>query len=247
MPLHLPVLDRPQVPRRIAVPAQTVAKNLTDGGGKRRKLRLDSGRQIGLLQSFRHLLPREIVGHLVVEGDDDVRQSELGVRKYPHRMRQSAQHDFERNGHLLFHLFRRPARIERDDGRLHIRDVRKRLDGQLLEGNDAAADKEHCHQRDEHRLVQREMDEPFNHGRDTVRSLNAGVESLLGEVSSAAVVQFLEQDTAISHHALADLQTVADADSSILFRTDLDFAPDKAAGLLLDKHEVFRRFHDHRH
>ena len=86
------------------------------------------------------------------------------MRKQPHRIRHAAQRDFERDRHLLLDLLGGPARIKRDDVDLQIADVGKRLDGQRLEREQSAPHEDHEDQEDEQRLVQREVNDAFNHG-----------------------------------------------------------------------------------
>ena len=65
------------------------------------------------------------------------------MRKHAHRIRQTGKCHFQRERHLPLDLFRGAAGEQRNDGHLRVGDIGKRLDRQLLEGKDAAADKQH--------------------------------------------------------------------------------------------------------
>ena len=125
---------------------QTEAVQLSNRRRQRRQPRLDVRRQIGLLQPLEHALPREVVVHLVVEGQREEREPELRVRKHPHRVRHAGQHDLERNRDLFLDLLRRVARHQRNHGGLHVGDVGKCLDRQRPKRDDARPDEQ---QRDE--------------------------------------------------------------------------------------------------
>ena len=53
-----PILERAQLARRVAVALHAIAKNLSDGGRERCKLRLDARRQIRRGQALERLLAR---------------------------------------------------------------------------------------------------------------------------------------------------------------------------------------------
>ena len=161
--LDHPVLEAAQLGWTRMVRDEAKAVQLADRRRQRRQLRLDLRRKIGLLQPLEHPLPREVVVHLIVEGDREKRQAELRVREHPHRMRYAGQHDLERNGDLLLHLLSRVAGHECDHGGLHVGDVGKRLHRQRLKGDDARPDEQHCDQHQEERLIQRKCDELPDH------------------------------------------------------------------------------------
>src|SRR5207244_7576482 len=77
-----PVLVGAQLARSLPFAAHAVAIDLADRGGERRELRLHAFGQIEPLQPLDRLLAREVAVHAVVEGDDDERQAELGVREH---------------------------------------------------------------------------------------------------------------------------------------------------------------------
>ena len=120
---------------------------------QRRELRLHARRKVDALQPFEHLLTGEVIIHLIIERQDDVRETELGVREHPHRVRQTAEAYLQRNRHLLLDLLRRVPWHQRDDRHLHIGDVRKRLDRQRPERLEAGADEQHREQEQEKRLM----------------------------------------------------------------------------------------------
>ncbi len=154
--LDRPVLDRTELGRGGAVAGQPVAIDLADRRRQRRELRLEPGRQLDALQPLEHLLAREVVVDLIVEGQDQERQAELGVREHPHRMGKPAQSDLQRDRDLLLDFLRRVARHQRDHGDLHVGHVGKRFDRQRAEALNAGADEQHRQQRHQQRLPQRE-------------------------------------------------------------------------------------------
>src|ERR1700694_618094 len=117
---------------------------------------LHTRRQIHPGQPLDDLLAGEIPAIAVVECDDHERQAELRVREQPDSGPQARQSDFERNGDLLLALFGRAPRVKRDDGYLGVRDVRERLDGEIIEGKKTATDEQDDAGEDERRLAQRE-------------------------------------------------------------------------------------------
>jgi hypothetical protein len=66
--------------------------------------------------------------------------------------------------------------------------------------------------------MQRETDDPFDHGR--------------------LLEHLLEQGAAVGHHPLAELRSRQDNDAAILLGVNLDFPPDELTGLFLDKNIV---------
>ena len=153
-----PVFDRSQLGGAAVVSSQPIAVDLADWRGERRELWLESGRQVGALQPFEYLLPHEIVVHLIVERQDDVGKAELRVREHSHRVRQSAEANLQRNSDLLLDLFRCVAGHQRDHGHLHVRHIRKRLDRQCMEGEDARSDEQRGQQQHKKRLIHGERD-----------------------------------------------------------------------------------------
>ena len=91
-------------------------------------MRLRAFWHVHLAQPLHHLLAREIAAVAVVEGKDDERQPELGMREHAHRTRQPGQADFERNGDLLLNLLGGAAGKQRDHRDLRVGDVGERLD-----------------------------------------------------------------------------------------------------------------------
>ena len=66
----------------------------------------------------------------------------------------TAQSDLQRDRDLLLDLLGRVSRKQRDDGDLHVGDVRERLDRQRSERGDARRDEQDEEQTDEQRLVE---------------------------------------------------------------------------------------------
>ncbi len=181
-------------------------------------MRLNALGQVGGAEAFEGLLAGLRVGGVIIKGQHDEGQAELRVRKHPDQVRQAVQHRFNGHRDLLLDLLGRTARVEGDDIDLEVRHIGKGLDGQVVKGRPAAADEEDHHQHDEQRLMQRETDDPSNHGR--------------------LFEYLLEQGAAVGHHPLAELRSRQDNNTAILLRADLDLAPGELTGLLLDKHVV---------
>ena len=158
-----PVLDAAQLGRTRGRRFEAEPVQLADRRRQRRQLRLDVGRQAGLLQPFEHALSREIVVDLIVESERQKRQPELRVREHPHRVRHAGERDLERNRDLLLDFFRRMAGKKRDHRRLHVGDVGKRLHRQRSKRHDPGRHEQHHHEHHEQRLIQRERDEPLDH------------------------------------------------------------------------------------
>jgi hypothetical protein len=144
------------------------------------------------------------------------------VRKHPDQVRQAVQHRFNGHRDLLLDLLGRTTRIEGDDIYLEVRHIGEGLDGQVVEGRPASANKKDHHQHDEQRLMQRETDDPFDHGR--------------------LLEHLLEQGAAVRHYPLAELHSRQDNNAAILLSADLDLAPGELTGLFLDKDVVLVPF-----
>ena len=85
------------------------------------------------MQTFEHLLPGEVIVHLVVKRQHDEGQAELRMGEHPHRMRQAAERHLQWNGDLLLHFLGRAAGIKRDDVDLDVGDIRKGFNRQRFE------------------------------------------------------------------------------------------------------------------
>jgi hypothetical protein len=200
------------------------------------ELRLHARRQIGGGQAFERLLAGLHVRRVIVKRHHDVGQAELRVRKHPHRVRQAVQRRFNGNRDLLLDFLRRAARIKRDDIDLNVRDIGKRLDGQVVNAATAAADEKHRHQHDEQRLVQRKTDDPFNHGNGFKNE----------ESWRPSFHELLQQHAAVRHDLLAGLQTVQNQNAAGLFGADGNFLPGELAGLLLERRQNAFRLSENR-
>ncbi len=112
------------------VSPQPIAVDFANWRRQRRQLWLKASREIGALQPFEHLLPSEIVVHLVVERQDDVGKTELRVREHSNRVGESAEVDLQRNRDLLFDFFGCVPGHKRNNRHLHVCHIGERFDGQ---------------------------------------------------------------------------------------------------------------------
>jgi hypothetical protein len=148
--------------RGVLVALDAVAVDLADRGRERRELGLHAFGQVDFAQPLDDLLAREVAVDAVVEGEDQERQAELGVREHAHRPGQARKRDLERHGDLLLHLLGGPSGVERDHRHLRVGDVGKGLHREVDECPDPGADEEGHAENDEERLVQREGDDALD-------------------------------------------------------------------------------------
>ena len=158
-----PILKAAQVRDADALGLDAIAVDLADRRRERCQLGLHSRRQVHALEPFEHLLPREVVVRVVVEGEDDVGEPELSVREEAHGVGQAAEADLQRYRDLLLDFFRRVAGKQADDRDLDIGDVGERLDRQGAERRHAGGDEQRQHHDQHQRLVQRSGHHPANH------------------------------------------------------------------------------------
>ncbi len=161
--LHHPVLQRAQFLRAVALAGQAKAEDLADGGGQRRQLRLHAVGQVHPAQALDHLLAGHHVGGLVIEGDHQEGQAELGVREHPHGVRRAGQRGLDRDRDLALDFLGSAARVQRNDVDLDVGDIREGFDRQVLEGRKATPDEDGKAEPDEQLLVQGKMDDARNH------------------------------------------------------------------------------------
>ena len=154
-----PILIGAQFLRRVVVTAQPEPENFADGRGQRREVGLDAGRQVDPAQPFDHLRTDQLVARLVVEREDDERETELRVRKTAHHIRDGGQRRFDRNRNLALHFFCGMPRIQGNHIDLGVGHVGKRLDRQIDERNKAGDDKHESAQQHKQRLPQRIFDQ----------------------------------------------------------------------------------------
>src|SRR5207253_8029929 len=100
-----PVFEAAKLRGRHRVRYEAKPINLADRGRQRRKLRLDVGREIGLLKALEDALAGEVVVDAIIERQRQERKAELCVRKHPDSMRYAGQRDLERNRDLFFDFF----------------------------------------------------------------------------------------------------------------------------------------------
>ncbi len=162
--LHRPFLHGAQLGRRHVRAFQHIAVDLTHRRTHRLQFRCHPFRQLHPLQALQHLLAREVVIGLVVEGQDDHRQAELGMREHPHRMRNAGQGHFQRHRHFAFHLFGGAARVQRHHRHLGIGHIRKGLHRQHAERGNASADEQQQRQHHHQRLAQAIGNQAIDHG-----------------------------------------------------------------------------------
>ena len=87
--LDHPILKRAQGARVVGIRLDAVAVDLADGRRQRGNFGFDAGRQLHGAQALANLLARPIHVGVVVEGEYQKGQSELGMRKHPHRVWQA--------------------------------------------------------------------------------------------------------------------------------------------------------------
>src|ERR1700722_15185351 len=80
-----------------------------------------------------------------------------------HHVRNSVHDDFQRNGDLLFDLFRGNSRPLGDDLNIVVGDVGISFDGETLEGNDSCGEKDERERQNEEAVIQSEIDDATNH------------------------------------------------------------------------------------
>ena len=159
VPLHHPILDLPQLHRRVALADQRVAVDLAGRRGERPERRLDPVRRVDLRQALVHLLAREVEVGAIVEGEHDERESEDGEGVHAGESGQPVHLVLDGQRHLALHLLRGVSREEGDHLDLGIRQLREGLDRQVPEG-EGARDRKCRGQREEHdRPVERERED----------------------------------------------------------------------------------------
>ena len=159
-PFELPIFNRSQVGHRIALRSDDpVSENLADRAPWR-YLRIDSlwqRRQLGELVDRRLL--RLVIGDVISELQLDVRKAEQRNRADRRNVGNPRHLDFQRDGDVALHLFRRLARVLCDDvdkGRDRIR-IGLDVEAQKADQSGGADEDE---QRDHQRLLlQREGDD----------------------------------------------------------------------------------------
>jgi hypothetical protein len=102
-------------------------------------------------------------------------------------MRKAGERDLDGDRDLLFDFFRRMSRKQRDDVHLDVRDIRERLDRQVLECEHSTGDEQQHHQPKEHGLVEREGHHAADHRRRSVcGAINPGITTTFWLVGRAA-------------------------------------------------------------
>src|ERR1051326_1063794 len=100
-------------------------------------------------------------------------------------MRQPIQHRLDWHRHLLFDFLGSAARVERNHVDLDIRDIRKSLDGQIVEGGPTAGNEQKRHQYDKERLMERKRNNAPNHCRSCCSSTQPSVTTRCPALSPA--------------------------------------------------------------
>ena len=122
--------------------ANAVTINFADSRRQCTQLGRNAIGQFGATQPFGYLLPRKIVIALVVEGDDHERQAKLCVREHADGVGGARQRHLNRYGDLTLDFFGSAARVQGNDRDLGIGHIRKCLDRQILERDQATTDKQ---------------------------------------------------------------------------------------------------------
>src|SRR4029453_5748499 len=135
-----PILDLAQLHFGVFVSFKDVPIKLADAGGEGAEGWRDALGQRHIAELLQHELPRKGVVRAVFEGELDDREPEDGPRTPGDHMWHVVERTLDWNRDLLFDFFARVAWIERDDHDAGVRDVRVRLDLELLEGPEAQRD-----------------------------------------------------------------------------------------------------------
>ncbi|VTQ76211.1 Uncharacterised protein [Stenotrophomonas maltophilia] len=162
--LHRPFLHGAQLGWRHVRAFQHITVDLTYRRAHRLQFRGHPFRQLHALQALQHLLAREVVIGLVVEGQDDHRQAELRMREHPHRMRDAGQRHFQWHRHLALDLFGGTARVQRHHCYLGVGYIREGFHRQYAErGNASTHEQQQC-QHHHQWLAQAVGNQAIDHG-----------------------------------------------------------------------------------
>src|SRR5262249_46283718 len=140
-----------------------IAVNFTNRGRQRCQGRLHAWGQFKALQTFEHLLAREVIVHLIIKRGNDKRQSKLGVREEAYRVREATQGNFYGNGDLLLHLLSSMPWKQADHRHLNVGDIGKGFDWQRLERHDTTSNEEAGQDEQKKRLKERKSNDAFDH------------------------------------------------------------------------------------
>ena len=151
LPRHVPIEQRAQLHRRVAIALEVELVDLAEARRHRRQLGAAvGGRDVGFghLEPLGDELPRQPDVHLVVEDDGD--GADGGARDRPDlgQLGQAVHGHLDGEREVRLHLRRRQAGRAGDDGDLHVGDVGDGVDRQLAQGgerggDDDGADHEH--------------------------------------------------------------------------------------------------------
>ena len=125
---HRPVLNGTDFTGFQTRRIKAVAVDFPGRRGWRCQFRLNAGWQVDTAQALFDQLPGNKKAGLLVKCHHDKGQTELRMREHPDRIWDAGQRNFERDGDLLFHLLRCPARVKRNDRDLCVGHIGKSLD-----------------------------------------------------------------------------------------------------------------------
>jgi len=137
--------------------------NLADRAPVRAHLRIHAGRQSDLAQALENALAIPVVVGIVVEDELEIGESEEREGTQMDDVRNAVHYDFERNRDLLFDLFRRNPWPLCNDLDVVVGHVGIGLDGQPLERNNPAGEKDQRQTKDEQAVVKSKVNDPANH------------------------------------------------------------------------------------
>ena len=176
MALQHPVLEDFQFLRRPVGALQNIPVDQPARAEQGREARRQSRGQRRAGHPFEDLLAGEVWIGPVLEVHLDGREAVEGDRPERLQARNAVQFDLDRDGDLALHFLGRVAGPLRDQLDVRRREIRIRVDGQILEGPGAPGHQGQRRDHDHERLLEREGDKSGDHTvcalLDTVRELD---------------------------------------------------------------------------
>ena len=160
-----PVLERPQVPERVALPLDRVPEDVADAGGVRAERRHDARRQRlrDQVQPLQHPRAGEVEVDRVLEDDVDHREAKGRGRPHHAHAGQPLEADRERVGDLVLDLLRRAARPVGEDDHLVVRQIGDGVDRDGQQRPVPPARDQQKARDDEKPIAQCGINEPVDH------------------------------------------------------------------------------------
>src|SRR5579871_365009 len=160
-----PVLDRFQIHSVIrgirAMQREEI--NLANGAPVGAHLRYNPGGQRNLAQTLENAFAIPVVVRVVVKDHFYIGKPEQRERTEMNHVGHSVHGDFERDGDLLFDLFRRNPRPLRDDFDIVVGDIGISFNRQVMERDDSGRKDQNRKTQNKQAIVEREIDDPAYH------------------------------------------------------------------------------------